>query len=391
MQEHFIPQDISNYKFHLIGELDLQQFLEILAGVVIGVIIYKLGLPGFITWPLVLISVGLGLVAAFVPIADQPLSHWAKVFFHLLSAPTKFYWRKEIIIPAYFTYELHDEYQNALATQDTFNSTTVKTHRALDYFTSLDQKNNQVDDNLEVFSPKKIQAAMSQFNFNSSQEKVSSVPSLPRKKISRRPLIQEGQSLRIRPIITPSQKNIDSFITTALSRPIKLVTKIASLDEKTIGWPQAKLANQQKTEVKSQASALPSIEPTTASSLPTKAVVFQAPLNSNLSVNKITPSSLLEEQSFNSSVQINEKNFLLKGKIVNSNNQPIPETILSLKDNHDNFKFLLHSDENGNFISNQPLSPGEYRLSAQKELFTFPNLTINITNQGIPPILLKAN
>ena len=141
MQEHFIPQDISNYKFHLIGELDLQQFLEILAGVVVGVIIYKLGLPGFITWPLILISVGLGLVAAFVPIADQPLSHWIKVFFNLLSAPTKFYWRKEIIIPAYFTYELQDEYQNALATQDTFNSSTVKTHRALDYFTSLDQKN----------------------------------------------------------------------------------------------------------------------------------------------------------------------------------------------------------------------------------------------------------
>ena len=237
---------------------------------------------------------------------------------------------------------------------------------------------------------------MSQFSFNSSQEKLSSsAPISPRKKILRRPLIQEGQSLRIRPIITPSQKNIDSFITTALSRPTKLVTKIASLDEKTIGWPQAKLANQQKVEAKTQLMSSFDEKPSTTSpsisaSSPEK-VIFQSPSNSNLSINKINLTPTFEQKPLNSSVQINEKNFFIKGKIINSASQPLSEVILSVKDNHDNFKFLLHSDENGNFISSQPLSPGEYHLSAQKDSLVFPNLTINLTNQGVSPILLKAN
>lgn len=366
MQEHFIPQDISNYKFHLIGELDLQQFLEIMAGVVLGFLVYKIGLPGFVTWPLVLLSVGLGLVAAFIPIADQPLSHWLKVFFHLLSAPTKFYWRKEIIIPAYFTYELQNEYQNALANQETFNATPVKQHKAFDYFTSLDQKNGQSQDNLEIFSPNNIQAAMSQFNLNTSKENVVTNPTILRKKIIRKPSIQEGQSLRIRPIIAPSQKNIDSFINSALSKPTKLITKITSLNEKTVGWPQAKLANQQKSS--------PQNAPV---------VIFQPQLNqlkSSLSPQIATPPSLAIK-----------KDFFLKGKITDSNNQPLSEVILSVKDANDNFKFLLHSDDRGNFISSQPLTPGEYHLSAQKDKLDFAPYTINFTDQGAAPILLKAN
>ncbi len=379
MQEHFIPQDISNYKFHLIGELDLQQFLEILAGVILAVIIYNLGLPGILAWPLMIFSVGLGLIAAFVPIADQPLSHWLKVFFRLLSAPTKFYWRKEIIIPAYFTYELPSEHQSALASQETFNATPVKRHRALDYFTSLDQKNNQAPDQLEIFSPTNIQAAMTQFNINSAKETSSLSPNIPRKKVLRKPSLQEGQSLRIRPIIAPSQKNIDSFINTAMSKPTKLVTKIAALDEKTLGWPQAKLANQQKPVLKPPVlSATPS---SPASSSPTiTSVSFSRPVSQNVT----TPVSTQPTQA-------GTKNFLLKGKVITADNRPLSEAILSVKDGHGNFKFLLRSDEQGNFISHQPLNPGAYQVSTQKEAHTFTDLTINFTAQGAEPILLKAN
>ena len=387
MQEHFIPQDISNYRFHLIGELDLQQFLEIMAGVVLGFIIYKIGLPGIITWPLVLIAVGLGLVAAFVPIADQPLSHWLKVFFHLLSAPTKFYWRKEVVVPAYFTYELQSEHQGALSNQETFNATPVKKHRALDYFTSLDQQNRQDYDHLEIFSPNNIQAAMNQFNLNSSQHSPLSVPATPRKKVLRRPSIQEGQSLRIRPIIAPSQKNIDSFINSAMSKPTKLVTKIASLDEKTLGWPHAKLAHQQKTST--PAGLVFSGAP---QSLPAQ-LIIKSPTSSSITLPPSSASSAVSPSSptITKASSINEGSFFLKGKIVDSQNQPISGGILSVKDAYDNFKFLLHSDESGNFISAQPLKHVDYHLLAQIDALIFPIRTINFTTQGAEPVLLKAN
>ena len=45
MKEHPIPQDITNYRFHIIGSMTLKQFLEIGAGIVFAGSIYKTGLP----------------------------------------------------------------------------------------------------------------------------------------------------------------------------------------------------------------------------------------------------------------------------------------------------------------------------------------------------------
>ena len=36
MREHPIPQDITGYKFHIIGSMTLKQFLEIAIGVIVG-------------------------------------------------------------------------------------------------------------------------------------------------------------------------------------------------------------------------------------------------------------------------------------------------------------------------------------------------------------------
>ncbi len=237
MQEHLIPQDVSNYRFHLIGELDLIQFLQILAGLGIAFIIYQLGLPGFIAWPLIFLVVGIGLLAAFIPIAAQPLSHWIRVFIKNLNSPTRFYWRKEAVIPSYFNFELPPARQEALFAQETFNTSPLKKHQAYDYFTSLDSKNPQVNDDLEVFDHQKVQSVLEQFA-TTPQPKVSYAP----KKVIRKPIIQEGQSLRVRPMIVPSQENINSFIETqsnSLFKPTQITTKITAVPEKNLSWPQA--------------------------------------------------------------------------------------------------------------------------------------------------------
>ncbi len=515
MQEHFIPQDISNYRFHLIGELDLKQFLEIMAGVVLGFLVYKLGLPGFITWPIVILCVGLGLIAALVPIADQPLTHWLSVFFKLLYSPTKFYWRRSNVIPAYFTYELKNEYSNLLSEPETFNSALVKQHRALDYFTSLEKEAER--DNLEVFDQENVNSVLNQFT---TIPETKAKPAT-HKKVILKPSVQEGQSLRIRPIITPTQENIDSFLSNTASffKPTKVTTKITGVGDKNIGWPNSTIVNNQSQKTVSPVSSAPTtvniasvsstsiptatspistdpaatsspitsvtsssstsentssvvsntsstatISPTiTAASAPITSSISDVTTSPNISIsstktnivgditpfasnststsiptnkrppttssvsapltNSSSPSSFFthESSSLNNINPVNsstssitspisaavtassapniisdsslagEKTFLLKGKVVDSQNHLISDAILSVKDMNGNLKFILRSDENGNFISSRPLDFGKYAITVKKDSFVFPETLAELTDEGLPPFLLKAN
>ena len=41
MKQHPIPQDITGYKFHLIGAMTLKQFAEVAVGAIIAFIVLK--------------------------------------------------------------------------------------------------------------------------------------------------------------------------------------------------------------------------------------------------------------------------------------------------------------------------------------------------------------
>lgn len=105
MKEHPIPQDITNYRFHIVGSMTLKQFGEVLAGVIISLIIYQTNLIAIIKWPLIVLFFGGGLLTAFVPIEERPLSHWISTFFGIIYKPTQFFWKREQKIPEPFLYK----------------------------------------------------------------------------------------------------------------------------------------------------------------------------------------------------------------------------------------------------------------------------------------------
>lgn len=94
VQQHPIPQNVTSYQFRLVGDMTLKQFLQLSAGVVIGLIIYATPLPSFFKWPLVSIVVGLGAAIAFVPIQGRPLDQWIVAFIRSIYAPTIYVWQK---------------------------------------------------------------------------------------------------------------------------------------------------------------------------------------------------------------------------------------------------------------------------------------------------------
>ncbi len=87
----------------------MKQFLELAAGVVVGIIFYVTGLPAIIKWPLILFSGGLGAALAFVPFEERPLERWIFAFFRSVYSPTLFHWEKQQVVK-YF----QDESQNVI-------------------------------------------------------------------------------------------------------------------------------------------------------------------------------------------------------------------------------------------------------------------------------------
>jgi len=237
MQEHLIPQDISNYKFHLIGELDLKQFGEVMAGVIIAVIINALHWPGIIAWPLMIISVSIGLLAAFVPLGGQPLSHWIVIFVKALFSPTKFYWRKQTVIPSYFTYELPAKNREFLDENSTFNDTPARKHKALAYFSTLGAVNSETEDPLERFTDARVAQATQDFTYTPAPVVDNLVA--PKKMIAK-PQVGNEQSVRQRQIVTPKQEALESFLeTSSIFQPTQIMEEITAAD--------ARLANADST------------------------------------------------------------------------------------------------------------------------------------------------
>lgn len=94
MQQHPVPQPISSYEFHLVGDMTLRQFGKLAAGVILALIVYALGLPGFMKWTLIFLFVGLGAGSAFVPFEGRPIDTWIMAFFKRIYSPTQYIWRQ---------------------------------------------------------------------------------------------------------------------------------------------------------------------------------------------------------------------------------------------------------------------------------------------------------
>ncbi len=95
IEQHPIPQDVAGYKFRLIGDMTLKQFIWLAAGIILGLVFYQLPLPFFFKYPLAAISVLLGAGIAFVPVEGRPMDKWLIAFIRSIYTPTQYVWQKD--------------------------------------------------------------------------------------------------------------------------------------------------------------------------------------------------------------------------------------------------------------------------------------------------------
>jgi len=102
LEQHPVPQHISAYQFHLVGEMTVRQFGFLAGGCVIALLFYASPLTPFIKWPLVIFFVFIGVALAFMPLQERPLDKWIVAFIKAIFSPTQFVWEKKPQTPDIF-------------------------------------------------------------------------------------------------------------------------------------------------------------------------------------------------------------------------------------------------------------------------------------------------
>ncbi len=95
MEQHPVPRNITGFQFHLIGDMTLKQFGELLAGFIVAYLIIKFPLPSLISWPAAIIFALGGVAFAFVPVQERPLDRWLAAYLKSIYSPTQFLWQKQ--------------------------------------------------------------------------------------------------------------------------------------------------------------------------------------------------------------------------------------------------------------------------------------------------------
>lgn len=95
MENHPIPQDVTGFKFKLIGSVTLKQFLYLMAAGIACAITYMLPLGAIIKFPIIALVGGIGAGLAFVPIDGRPMDVMIKNFLKALPSENQYLYHKK--------------------------------------------------------------------------------------------------------------------------------------------------------------------------------------------------------------------------------------------------------------------------------------------------------
>jgi hypothetical protein len=99
MEEHPVPQNVTDFEFHLVGDMTLKQFGYLAGGLVSAYLIFVLfgkSAP-VVAYPLIVIFALTGTAFAFFPIQQRPLDHWLGAFLNAIFKPTQLNYKSEFI------------------------------------------------------------------------------------------------------------------------------------------------------------------------------------------------------------------------------------------------------------------------------------------------------
>ncbi len=336
MEQHAVPQEISSYQFHLVGDMTLKQFLELAGGVLVGVLIYALPIIGIIKWPLILFSAGAGAALAFIPFEERPLEQWVFAFFRSIYSPTIFNWDNTV------KGEMFGAESPEQGAQASMQGQTTKT----------------------VF-PNKLE-----------EEEVSFLSKVSKLFTPNLTTIE----------VTPAAQTVQSTVQSVQVTP-------PSVDKvQTIAPQQAKIEVPTTAPVYVPAAAQPTPAPLTGTGqqvtqIPVQtAQVAQTIIPGQYTPN-VTPAQFSQAAAGPSAPEIANT---LTGQVLEVSGKIVEGAILEIRDGSGRPVRALKTNKAGHFLSVTPLTNGKYQLIAEKEGLSFDPISFDVVGGIIQPIIYKA-
>ena len=338
MKQHPIPQDITGYRFHLIGSMTLKQFGELAIGAIFAFIVYKSNLIGIVKWPIFIFTIILSIMIAFVPIEERPLDFWIVTFFKNLWKPTKFFWKKTPKIPDFFNYKANQNQKYDVTPE--VNYSPARKKRIQEYLKSIPE----TDENLDEWDLQYKQRAQDLLtNFNQVTIKKENI------------LIQRE----------------DNANKPQLKTRIRKIKTLEQIQEQQLQQEQQLHTTQQDDEV-----------PSTLSPIVLKNDQENTEREPSLSTT-IEPSAQQKE-----SQQTNQ----LTGTVFDQENKAIANALIEVfAADQDQALRISKSDSNGQFYIKTALPNGEYLIKTEAENLDFDPISIRLTGRVTPSIKIIAN
>lgn len=379
MNQHPIPQNISTYKFRLIGDMTVKQFILLALGIGGAVLFYTSNLLGLIKYTLIGISALIGIGMAFFTIDGRPMETWIKAYLVAIYTPTQFIWRKSPKIPAFFSYTPSPDTIPA-QTQEMLSAAVLRKQAGLSSFLQtlpeyqLNSKLNQQEvnhlsqiTNLFTHPQTPIPISISTpnppslSNPSSSQIHINTLP-------IQAPTTTPSEST-LSPVPTPTQTHSDA------NRPSGVIVA-----------PEIRIIDDHKSQPHPPLTGtiqISSISSQPITSQPqAQTLIQQAPINSDVQ-KPITDQNLpfpSTPTTPNTAV----------GMVLNKDNKIIENAIIEIRDPNGIPVRATKTNKLGQFISTTPLKNGTYQLQVDKDGYEFNLISLELKGQILPPLKIQA-
>ncbi len=380
MQEHPVPQNITSYEFHLIGDMTVKQFFELLIGGALALVSYSSNLPTIFKWPLVIFSVAIGISLAFIPIQERPLDKWIIAFIKAIYNPTKFFWKKQVKIPDIFL----EDYQ-VTTTQESYAPTInpqQRRTRAQDYISSISSKEEVKDD---LFQSYQLQALTLQQMFDtvSAAKGLSAPKKMAQDQEFEKPTLHVTTHNLMNTTIfqTSTPTKIDPHIVTVDKEPktpaeeqkLRHVVNIPVATPTTV-TPQEIIKEKEKIEEESPVDIGKGLQQT-----PEYVITASQKSSEDVRTNKLLP--------FPKKPTVPN---LIVGMVLDEERNILENAIVEIHSSDGIPVRAMKTNMLGQFSISTPLKPGEYTISAEKDNHTFNTYTLSLKNSIVDPIEIQA-
>lgn len=119
MENHPIPQDVTGFKFKLIGSVTIKQFLYLLGAGILTTLVFILPINVFIKIPLMAIFSLTGIGLAFVPIEGRPMDTMIVNFAKTIPNENRFIYKKRGVVLSSFEFFKPPAAEMKMAHQET--------------------------------------------------------------------------------------------------------------------------------------------------------------------------------------------------------------------------------------------------------------------------------